>query len=387
MLSFCGKPLTEIQTWLVTHQQLEWLEQQVKQALFPLPDNFTTPSRAPWGGTRILKHYKHDLPIRPEKQFSIVGESWEVSADLEAPSQFVFPADPEEILIDCIQLLELFPEQILGTRVAQKFHGQNPLLVKILDAIEPLSVQVHPSDEYGGLSADESGKPECWFVLEAQEGSGLYLGLRDGVSSTELREAIEQRQDVSRYLNFVPVKPGDFFMIEAGTIHSIGGGVTLIETQKIAPKRSGKTYRLWDWNRLYDGQGHKSPDGEPRELHIEDSFHVINFNDARGEQFIAAVRPEQRLVQQQGGSTETLLIENEHFAVALIELTGNQPLPQSCADGFHGLIPFDGPIRLTYPQAESVEVPQGQSVILPASLKEYSLTGKQSRAIKVYYSR
>lgn len=385
MLSFYGKDSQQLRIWLQERRLFEQLEAQVLLPLFPLPDNFTAPTRTPWGGTKILGTYKQGLLIREEKQYPVVGESWEISSDPAAPSELTFSLGSEQILVDFVQVLELFAEQILGAAVAQKFSGQNPLLVKLLDAVEPLSVQVHPSDDYANLKSDESGKPECWFVLEAQEGSGLYLGLQEGVSSTRLRQAIEQNEDVSRYLNFVPVNPGDFFIIEAGTIHSIGAGVTLLETQKIAPRKSGKTYRLWDWNRRYDKHGQKTPNGTPRELHIEDSFQVINFEGPRGQAFVAQSQPERRMLQQQGVSQETLLVENEHFAVTLLELFDRQPLPESCASNFHGLIPYEGTLKLSYQATTYAEIPQGQSVIIPASVQEYTVASEHARALKVYY--
>ena len=338
----------------------------------------------PWGGTKILSSYKRAVPIRAEKHYAIVGESWEISADPLAPSEFIFDVGEERLAVNLIQLLELFPEQILGAKVAQKFDGQNPILVKLLDAADHLSVQVHPSDDYDGLKPNESGKPESWYILEAEPQCGLYLGLREGVSDAQLRQAIDAQEDVSQYLNFVEVHPGDFFVIDAGTIHAIGAGVTLIEPQKIASKRSGKTYRLWDWNRKYDAQGNKDPNGTPRELHIDDSFRVIDFEGLRGDAFIQQIRSQLPVVQQRGESVERLCAETPNFGVSQVTLKNDDALPQSCAISFHGLIVYEGQLEVCQGEKTLAFVSRGESVILPAALDAYSLKSRSAKAVKIY---
>lgn len=385
MPSFLGKSSEELHSWLKTRKLVDFLETQLRLPLIPLPDNFTPPTRTPWGGTKILGTYKQDVSIRPEKQYPVVGESWEISADPAFPCQFRFESEQESFLVDLIQLLDLFPAPILGKKVAAKFDGQNPILAKILDAADNLSVQVHPSDDYEGLSPDESGKPESWYILEAEPGCGLYFGLKGKISQNDLRQAIEQRKDVSQYLNFVEAHTGDFFVIDAGTIHAIGGGVTLIEPQKIAPKKSGKTYRLWDWNRRYDQKGHLSPEGTPRDLHIEDSFKVIDFDAPRGDAFIHHIRPECQVVQQQGESVETVCVETENFGVSQIVLQAGDELIGDCSVCFHGLVVYEGEIEIRRQGMLLASVTRGQSVILPAILEQYELKSSSAKAVKVYY--
>ncbi len=385
MQSFIGKTSEEFRTWLNEKKLMQELEAQISLPLLPLPDNFTAPTRMPWGGRKIIGKYKQGLPIREEKRYPIVGESWEISADPIAPSQFIFGLGKETILIDLIQLLDIFPHQIMGERVAEKFDGQNPILTKIIDSEDHLSVQVHPSDAYKGLHPNESGKPESWYILEAEQGCGLYFGLKKGVSEDVLRNAIEQREDVSQYLNFVEVKSGDFFVIDAGTIHAVGAGVTLIEPQKIAPKKSGKTYRLWDWNRLYDDSGNLDPNGNPRELHVEDSFNVIDFAGPRGNEFITHIRPQPQIVQHNDKSAETLLAETENFGGSQIILEDGKELTGNCSSCFHGFILYEGNMEIYKQGRKLTRISRGQSVILPATLQEYALKSGHARAVKVYY--
>jgi mannose-6-phosphate isomerase len=212
-----------------------------------------------------------------------VGESWEVSATPD------FPSRVEGTPFTLAEVLASSPVAALGAEAALG-RTSTALLVKLLDAADDLSVQIHPSDDYEGLAADEAGKPESWYVLEAGRGAGLYLGLAEGVTESSMRAALSSDSDVSKLLHFVPVAPGDFFVIEAGTAHAIGAGLTLLEPQHVAPGRRGVTYRYWDWNRRYDAAGKPDPNGAPRTLNVEDALAVTAFERPRGEALLAEVR-------------------------------------------------------------------------------------------------
>ncbi|MFW5920995.1 MAG: class I mannose-6-phosphate isomerase, partial [Polyangiales bacterium] len=231
-------------------------------------DNFTPPTRTPWGGTRILSRYKADAPLDPDRAaYPVVGESWEISVEPDFPSRI---DGTGELLSDVV--------------------GSTALLVKLLDAAEPLSVQIHPSDDYEALAQDESGKPESWYVLEAEPGAGLYLGLREGVDRERMREALESEADVSELLGFVPVATGDFFVIDAGTAHAIGPGITLVEPQRVLPGRRGLTYRYWDWNRHYDETGRPDDHGKPRTLHVREALDVTAWDAPREDALLERIR-------------------------------------------------------------------------------------------------
>jgi mannose-6-phosphate isomerase len=162
--------------------------------------------------------------------------------------------------------------------------------VKLLDAADNLSVQIHPDDHYEGLGPEECGKPESWYVLDAEPGAGLYLALAPHTTPEAMRKALEESGDVASLLGFVPVETGDFFVVEAGTAHAIGRGVTLIEPQIVRPGRKGVTYRYWDWNRRYDAKGVQSPEGTPRALHVAHALAVTDWSRTRGESFLAETR-------------------------------------------------------------------------------------------------
>src|SRR5262245_48532991 len=206
-------------------------------------------ARTPWGGTRIAAQYKSKLLDQAEGR--VIGESWEVSIEPDFPAQI----EQGESLSAYIAAA---PEAVLGREATELGRGGTALLVKLLDTAESLSVQIHPDDHYRGLKSGECGKPESWYVVEATAGAGLYLGFRSGVHEDQVRRALETGDSLESLLHFIPVQPGDFFVIDAGMPHAIGAGLTLVEPQHVLPGQRGITYRYWDWNRRYDAQGRAS---------------------------------------------------------------------------------------------------------------------------------
>lgn len=190
-------------------------------------------SETVWGGAKLAKLKKLDS-INP------IGETWEVSTLPQGSSSF-----------EGVELAKL---------ASLKY------LVKFIDTAANLSIQVHPDDEYASQHENSTGKTECWFIIDAAKDAGIYLGFKNGVTKKEFFTAVENGLAVDHFLNFIPVKRGDFFLLPAGTIHAIGANVTLCEVQQ----SSGITYRVWDWNRM-------GLDGKPRELHIEKAKDVANF--------------------------------------------------------------------------------------------------------------
>lgn len=147
-------------------------------------------------------------------------------------------------------------------------------LVKFISTSDNLSIQVHPGDEYAQEHENDSGKTESWIILEANEGAGIYLGFKKGVTKKEFKNAIESGLPIQNYLNFIPVSSGQFFILPAGLVHAIGTGITLCEVQQ----SSGITYRVWDWDRLDD-------EGNSRELHIDKALDVMNFSEKFNQQY------------------------------------------------------------------------------------------------------
>jgi len=191
-----------------------------------------------WGGERLAKLKSLKGYAQP------IGETWEISVH----------KDGQSWLADRPLGQVIHPEKL-------------PYLVKLIDTSDDLSIQVHPDDRYAREHEHGAGKTECWLILDAAPGAGIYLGLKSEVTKEGLKRALEENQDISKLLNFYPVQAGQFFYVPAGTIHAIGKNVFLAEIQQ----SSGLTYRVWDWYRM-------GMDGKPRELHIQKALQVINFS-------------------------------------------------------------------------------------------------------------
>ena len=201
-----------------------------------------------WGGSKLKSEYGYDIPSDK------TGECWAVSAHPNGPGRV---ADGE---YEGVLLSDLWDKhrELFGNLSGKQF----PLLTKIIDANDKLSVQVHPDDEYAASHENGSlGKMECWYVLEAEEGAELIIG-HNASTKEELCEMINNGE-WDKLLRKVPVKKGDFIQINPGTIHAINGGMMILETQQ----SSDITYRLYDYDRLKNGA--------PRELHIQKSLDVI----------------------------------------------------------------------------------------------------------------
>lgn len=199
-----------------------------------------------WGGNYFKPYFKSD--------FDKISELWVLSVRDENSS----------ILPNGQRLDEVITKEDIGP-VSDSF-PYFPLLIKLIDAKDYLSVQVHPSDEYALKYENSFGKSEMWHIISADEGSGLYVGFKKDYSKDEIEKHLRDGT-ILETLNFYKVKPGETYIINPGTIHAIGAGVRLIEIQQ----NSDLTYRLYDYLR-------KDKDGNFRPLHIDKALKVINYH-------------------------------------------------------------------------------------------------------------
>ena len=204
-----------------------------------------------WGGN-YFQRFSKGLGLER------VSECWELSVRDEDSSLICSGPDSGRQLHDVLTKEDIGP--------CMNRFPYFPLLIKLIDAKENLSVQVHPDDEYALKNEGSFGKTEMWHIISAEEGSGLYVGLNRDYSKEEIKRNLKEGT-ILNCLNFFRVKPGDNFLIKPGTIHAIGKGVRLIEIQQ----NSNITYRLYDYNRL-------GVDGKPRELHIDKALEVIDYH-------------------------------------------------------------------------------------------------------------
>jgi len=300
---------------------------------------------------------KAELPVDEALRVGVVGESWELSVDPSFPSRL---ARDGRLLSD---VLAAEPEPWLGREAATR---STPMLVKLLDAKENLSVQVHPEDGAEWLEPTESGKPEAWVVLDRVPGAGIWLGLADGIDHDTLARKLVAHDDIRDALNFVTVEPGDAFIIEAGTVHAVGAGVTLLEPQLVRPGKSGITYRFWDWGRRYDAAGRLDPRGELRPLHVEQSLRTARWDGLFGADFVASCRATPH--ELSGGDVRHEHVLRLHELV-LERVSGRGAIGIAGPGTLAALIVTQG--RLAVGDATAVG---GQTLVIPAALEALDLT-------------
>ncbi len=258
-----------------------------------------------WGGKKLSK-------IKQINSSEPLGETWEISTHKDGTC-------------------------FLGDKPLSQF-CELSYLFKYIDTSDNLSIQVHPGDEYANEHENEKGKTECWIILEAEAGAGIYLGLKSGITKKEFKTAIENNLEVDKYLNFIPVKAGDYFYVPFGAIHALGDGLTLAETQQ----SSGVTYRVWDWNRV-------DSNGKSRELHIDKAMDVSNFSSSFNSDLVSNPK---NIFETQGHQK---IVEHPEFKADLLSVTETEvkEVRLSSKEGISvlvGEVEIDGE---TYTQYES----------------------------------
>jgi mannose-6-phosphate isomerase len=300
-----------------------------------------------WGGRRFESLLAKSLP--PGDDFA---ESWEVSD--HGNDQSIVEVGP----LQGTTLHELVT--VHGRELLGRHHPQPsfPLLLKILDGHQTLSLQVHPNDAQAArLDPPDAGKTEAWVVIEALRGSKIYAGLKPGVGRDQLLAAIRQG-DVEPCLNVFAVSPGDCVFLPAGTIHALGAGLLVAEIQQ----SSDTTYRLFDWNRL-------GPDGRPRPLRTEEGLDVVDF--ARGP--VMPQRPQPTTRPQ-----VSRLVDGDKFIWDRWNF--DSPLPIGGDDRCHILTVLQGAVQIAGDPAAS-PLPRGSTALLPASLGQVTLSPQRQTVL------
>ena len=258
-----------------------------------------------WGG-RTLEKLGRTLPPT-----GIVAESWEISGHDDGTTTVANGRFAGQSLTELHAALGL---DLIGSNNAwAQERGKFPLLIKLLDAHRPLSVQVHPNDEYAlAHEGNELGKTEMWVVLHAERGARLQLGITPGTTPESFRRGIETG-NLEPYLHYLPVQTGDHICVPAGTLHAILGGILIAEIQQ----NSNTTYRVYDWNRV-------GADGKPRPLHIDKALDVINFNQVE-----PALHPP-RLITEKDGIRRSELCRNRYFVTERVEIQAGAAFSGVC---------------------------------------------------------
>jgi mannose-6-phosphate isomerase len=293
-----------------------------------------------WGGEKLHTEFHYEIPSNH------TGEAWVISAHPNGPSMIKNGPLAGKTLADA------WKEQGELFNKASSNDEEYPLLVKILDAADDLSVQVHPNDPFAReVEGVPYGKTECWYVVSAEEGAELVLG-HHAKTQEELAKMAEQGE-WDQLLRRIKVKAGDFVYVPSGTIHAIGKGIVILETQQ----SSDITYRVYDYDRA-DAKGNK------RELHLERSIQVttVPHQDAVVEQTESVI----------GDLVEKKLVEEQYFTVYHWNLNGKAS--NGMKKDFLQVSVLDGQATLTIGD-NSFEIEKGTHFILPNGIGEYSLDG------------
>lgn len=300
-----------------------------------------------WGGTRLKTDYKMQTDM------DIIAEAWVLSCHKSGPS-IVCGGELDGLTLP--EAIERLGEDCLGSK------GKNfeffPILIKLIDAKDNLSIQVHPSDEYALKVEKEFGKTEMWYVVDCDEGAYLYYGFNRVIDKDEFARRIGDNT-ITEVLNKVEVKKGDCFFIEAGTIHAIGSGILIAEIQQ----NSNTTYRVSDYGRL-------GADGKPRELHIDKAKDVT---------VLAPPTSEYGQIASTGGVAR--LASCKYFTVDKLEVAGEKSIMVDDTS-FASLLCLDGEVEVACGD-DKVSLIPGDCVFIPAASGEVKISGNAN----VIYSR
>lgn len=301
-----------------------------------------------WGGHKLRALYGKPVPENVR-----IGEAWLISDHPGDESVIAEGPFAGRTLQD---LLAADAQALLGATARPTPSGRFPLLLKLLDSAESLSVQVHPDDDCAKrLGEPDVGKTEMWHVLQADPGSELICGLDPAVGREAFAHAVSGGS-VETLLNRFPVQAGTSVFVAAGTVHAIGGGIVLAEIQQ----NSDLTYRIYDWGRL-------GSDGKTRELHLEKALEAIHFGSPHGGEAAPLA------CHAEDGAERTVLAACRQFAADHIACRGCYKR-DTRGDSFHILLAKSGPLAVDVGQkTHTIDV--AQAVLIPGQHEHYRVEG------------
>jgi len=312
-----------------------------KQALYPIKFKPVSHDRV-WGGHKLAKNYN-----KPFDADSVIGESWEI-AGFENDSSIVengFLAGNS--LFD---VMETYMDEITGDDHYKKYGNEFPLLIKLLDIQDRLSVQVHPDDETAFDRHNSYGKSEAWYVMEADPDAVVYMGFNRDITPDEFLERCKN-ETLEEVLNVYHPKKGDFFFVEAGIIHSGGGGLVIAEVQQL----SDVTYRIYDWGREHNP-------ATARTMHLEQAYDCINYKKYDESKYFVPA-----------GST-TKLADNKFFTVNLIDLKNALDVHTESYESFIIYYCASGKATITPSgSSEKYGIVKGEWILVPAAMPDFKL--------------
>lgn len=318
--------------------------------LYPLQFNPILKDRI-WGGTKLNSYLRK--PISSEN----TGESWEISAienDVSIISNGFFKGKSIN------ELINEFPDAVLGTKIYKQFGKQFPLLFKYLDAREDLSIQVHPNDELAQKRHHSFGKTEMWYVMQADFNAKLIVGFKEKSSPEEYKKSNEDGTFIE-LLDIKKVKKGDVFFLATGTVHAIGAGTVIAEIQQT----SDITYRIYDFDRV-------DAIGNSRELHVDLALDAINYNKVEAQKEYSKIE-----------NSSNIMVDCPYFTTNFIPLNGALNCTKN-KESFTVYMCVEGSFQLVF-NTENYNYNIGDTILIPAAMSEFKIEGKAS-LLEIYIS-
>lgn len=307
-----------------------------------------------WGGNKLKtvlnKDYNGDS----------IGESWEIS-DVPNDETIVVEGSFKGYILK--QLIQEFKGEFLGESVYKQFGEAFPLLIKFIDAKTPLSIQVHPNNEYAKTHHNSFGKNEMWYIMQADEDANIIVGFEKEIDKTQFKQHLEDKT-LLEVMHHENVKKGDAFYIPTGRIHAIGAGVMLAEIQQT----SDVTYRVYDYDRV------DKTTGKTRELHTEQATEVLDFN----------VEERYKTDYQKETNTSNALIHSPYFKTNFLPVKGELVKDYSNTDSFVIYMCVSGQAIIQH-QQKDYYLNAGETILLPASIKEVMLKSEDAQILEVYF--
>jgi mannose-6-phosphate isomerase len=295
-----------------------------------------------WGGTKLKEVLNKSFDGHQ------IGESWELSTvdnDISVVVNGAFEG------LNLNQLIEKYPTEVLGIKSIQYFGNNFPLLFKFIDAKEDLSIQVHPNDALAKERHNSFGKTEMWYVMQADDNARLVVGFKDKTNKKEYQGHLENKTLVA-VLNETPVKVGDAFFLETGTVHAIGAGVLLAEIQQT----SDITYRLYDWDRV-------DANGVGRELHTDLALDAINFEPTNTKLDYEVVK-----------NKSVNLVECPFFNTNILQISEKYNWKKT-KESFTVLMCTEGSFTINMLHFKA-EFKKGDTILIPAIIDSFEIIGE-----------
>ncbi len=298
-----------------------------------------------WGGKRIAEF--KGLPSQGDH----IGESWELSP-MEGHESVVSQGTFKGATLP--SLIANHGNEIMGERLMKKYDGKFPLLIKLIDSSDDLSVQVHPDDELAAKRHNSLGKTEMWYSIAPAEGAYLYAGFSKHIDAAEFRRQVAENEIIPSLHKYF-THPGDIFFLPAGRVHSIGRGNFVLEIQEA----SDITYRIYDYDR-------RDAQGNPRQLHVEESVDAIDFDDT------ADLPAENEL-----GVVGELrpLAESSYFKTEIARVDGTMTIDLAARNSFTILVATAGELTVKNADGE-ISLRQGETALVAASTPSITIEGK-----------